>query len=274
MVPLNANQQALAAALDRARPAAGPALSGAQATIFYALYGQQDISGDASALAAISGQGQAVAPGALLDAYAGFSNVIANRQAMLAFGLGDVQAALTPNDRSVLCERRSAPTSRRLRTLVRFAVLSPAGTAPRSPWTTWGQVYGGAARVGDSNSLPGANSSNGGVVVGGDGAVRPQFRGGRRARLHAHLHRQRRQYDRDGKYLRWRALRHLDARSARLRRTTGRRPLHRGRFAKHRLPRRIHDGLELDQRVGRAGRRGRRLSVRSHGGELQALRRA
>jgi subtilase-type serine protease len=175
IVPLNANQQALAAALDRARPAAGPALSGAQATIFYALYGQQDISGDASALSAISGQGQAVAPGALLDAYTDFSNVIANRQAMLLAGLGDVQAALTPS----IALSYASGTGPNFQALADaggpFAVSSPGGAAPRSPWTTWGQAYGRASRVGDLNGLPGSDASSGGFAVGGDGAFAPNL---------------------------------------------------------------------------------------------------
>ena len=170
---LNANAQALAAALDLARPAAGLSLSGSDEAIFYALYGQQGVSGDAAALSAMSGQGQAAAPGALLDAYAGFSNVIANRQAILASGLGDVQAALTPN--IALSYANGVGPNVQALAFAGNPVLSPAGTAPRSPWTTWGQVYGGAARVGDSNNLPGANSSNGGVAVGGDGAFAPNF---------------------------------------------------------------------------------------------------
>ena len=174
MVPLNANQQGLAAALDRARPPAGPDLSGTQATIFYALYGQQDASGDAAALSAMSGQGHAAAPGALLDAYSGFSNVIANRQAMLAFGLGDVQAALTPNI-ALSYANGIGPNVQALADAGGPFAVSPAGAAPRSPWTTWGQAYGRASRVGDSNGLPGANSSSGGFAVGGDGAFAPNF---------------------------------------------------------------------------------------------------
>lgn len=172
MVPLNANQQGLAAALDRARPPAGPALFGTQATIFYALYGQQDVSGAADALSAMSGQGQAAAPGALLDAYAGFSNVIANRQAMLAFGLGDVQAALTPNI-ALSYANGTGPNVQALADAGGpFAVLSTAGA---SLWTTWGQAYGRASRVGDANGLPGADFSSGGFAVGGDGAFAPNF---------------------------------------------------------------------------------------------------
>ena len=175
MIPLNANQQALAAALDRARPAAGPALSGAQATLFYGLYGQQNISGDASALSAISGQGQAATAGALLDAYAGFSNVIANRQAMLLMGLGDVQAALTPNVALSYANGVGPNVQALAGADGPFTALAPSGGAQKSPWTTWGQVYGGASRVGDSGGLPGADTSSGGVAVGGDGAFASNF---------------------------------------------------------------------------------------------------
>ncbi len=175
MVPLNANAQALAAALDRARPLAGQALTGAQATIFYTLYGQPDISGDAAALSSMSGQGHAAAPGALMDAYAGFSSVIANRQAMLAFGLGNVHAALTPNVALSYANGVGPNVQALAGADGPFTALAPAGTGPRSPLTTWGQVYGGAARVGEFNSLPGANASTGGLAVGGDGAFAPNF---------------------------------------------------------------------------------------------------
>ena len=173
MAPLNPNQQALAAALDRARPPAGPALTGTPATIFYALYGQETVAGDASALSAMSGQGQAAAPAALLDAYADFSNVIANRQAMLLAGLGDVQAALTPN----IALSYASGTGVNLQALADasgpFAVQTPAGAAPRSAWTAWGEAYGGAARVGDLNGVPGSEASSGGFAVGADGALAP-----------------------------------------------------------------------------------------------------
>ena len=137
MVPLNANQQALAAALDRVRPAAGPALSGPQATVFYALYQQQNVFGDATALAAISGEGQAATPGALLDAYAGFSDVIANRQSMLAMGIGDVQATLTPAIALSYANGAGPNVAALADAGGAFTALAPAGAAPKSPWTTW-----------------------------------------------------------------------------------------------------------------------------------------
>jgi outer membrane autotransporter protein len=173
MVPLNSNQQAIASALDRARPPAGLALSGSAQTIFDALYAQ-NVNGDAAALSAISGQGQAMAAEAELDAFADFSNVIAGRQAMLAVGLGDLQAALTP---SVVFSyaNGTGPIVQALADPGPFAVHSPSSATPRSPWTTWGQAYGGWSRVGDLNGLPGGNSSSGGFTVGGDGAFAPNF---------------------------------------------------------------------------------------------------
>ena len=175
-IPLNRNQQAVASALDRARPPAGPALSGSAQTIFDALYAQ-NVNGDAAALSAISGQGQAIAAEAELDAFADFSNVIAGRQAMLAAGLGDVQAALTP---SVVFSyaNGTGPIVEALAEAGPFAVHSPSSATPRSPWTTWGQAYGGWSRVGDLNSLPGGNFSSGGFTVGGDGAFAPNFMAG------------------------------------------------------------------------------------------------
>ena len=110
-----------------------------------------------------------------LDAFADFSNVIANRQAMLAAGLGDLQAALTP---SVVFSytNGTGPMFEALADAAGpFAVQPQAGPTPRSPWATWGQVYGDWSRVGDLNGLPGGNISSGGFTVGGDGALAADF---------------------------------------------------------------------------------------------------
>ncbi len=93
---------------------------------------------------------------------------------MLAFGLGDVQAALTPNI-GLSYANGIGPNVQALADAGGPFAVSPAGAAPRSPWTTWGQAYGRASRVGDSNGLPGADSSSGGFAVGGDGAFAPNF---------------------------------------------------------------------------------------------------
>ncbi len=167
---LNINQLALANALDRARPAAGLAMFGRTQTIFDALY-QQDAGGDAAALNSLSGQGQAAIPSAILDAFAGFSDVIGDRQTMLASGFGAAQAALTPNialsyaNTGTIAEALGAPGGP-------FASQTPASAAAiADSWTTWGQGYGRQSRVGEANGVPGANASSGGFVVGSDRLV-------------------------------------------------------------------------------------------------------
>ncbi|WP_294540166.1 autotransporter domain-containing protein [uncultured Rhodoblastus sp.] len=172
---LNANQRALAGVLDRVRPPAGPALSGTVRTIYDSLYGQ-DVSGSAAALGALSGQGQAATAGAVLDAFSAFSGVIADRQAMLLAGLGDVQAALTPN----MAFSYSSTTGPVFQALAGQGVPFPTEAAPAAPiakpqWTTWGQGYGRWSRVGAADGLPGANTSSGGFAIGGDGLVGPDL---------------------------------------------------------------------------------------------------
>jgi uncharacterized protein with beta-barrel porin domain len=171
----NANEQALASALDRARPAAGLTMYGSTQTIFDALY-TQTIGGDVAALAALSGQGQAAVPGAVLDAFAGFSDAIADRQAMLLAGFGDVQTSLTPSI-AFSYEKTGAIAAAQ----GTAATPIPTQTAPAagaSSWTTWGQGYGQASHTGGTNSLPGSNLSSGGLVIGGDGVFAPDFLAG------------------------------------------------------------------------------------------------
>ncbi|WP_294538824.1 autotransporter domain-containing protein [uncultured Rhodoblastus sp.] len=172
---LNANQRAVAGMLDRARPPAGPDLSGSVRTIYNSLY-VLDASGNAAALGALSGQGQAATAGAVLDAFSAFSGVIADRQAMLLAGLGDVQAALTPS----MAFSYSSTTGPIFQALAGQGGPFPAEAAPATPiaksqWTTWGQGYGRWSRVGAADGLPGANTSSGGFAIGGDGLVGPDL---------------------------------------------------------------------------------------------------
>lgn len=171
----NTNEQAIASALDRARPAAGLAMYGSTETIFDALYAE-NVGGDVAALTALSGQGQAAVPGAVLDAFAGFSDAIADRQAMLLAGFGDVQAAVTPGIAFSYDKTGSIAATQGA-----GAAPVPAGTTPAagaSSWTTWGEGYGRASHVGEAAGLPGATSSSGAFVVGGDGAFAPDFLAG------------------------------------------------------------------------------------------------
>lgn len=172
-LPPNANQRAVAGALDRARPPAGQAMWGREQTIFYALYAQ-DVAGDLAALTALSGQGQAATAPAVLGAFAGMSDVIADRQAVLASGFGDVQAALTP---SIVFSYASTGPIAQIggATGVPFPINTPPAEKAivDSPWTTWGQGYGRWSRVGEANAIPGARSSSDGFVLGSDRLVLP-----------------------------------------------------------------------------------------------------
>jgi subtilase-type serine protease len=157
----NANAQAVANALDRARPAAGLTTYGSTETIFDALYAET-VGGDVTALAALSGQGQAAVPGAVLDAFDGLSGAIADRQELLLSGFGEVQSSVTPS--IIFSYAGAGPV-----VAARSVATSPAAPSTGdSPWTTWGEGYGRASHVGEANTLPGASVSSGAVVFGAD----------------------------------------------------------------------------------------------------------
>jgi outer membrane autotransporter protein len=98
---------------------------------------------------------------------------------MLLAGFGNVQAALAP---SIIFSYAS--TGPVVAAIGAAAAPFPGQATPTaapaavSPWTTWGQGYGRASHVGEANGLPGASSSSGGFVVGGDGAFTPDFLAG------------------------------------------------------------------------------------------------
>jgi autotransporter-associated beta strand protein len=169
----NANEQAIASALDRARPAAGLTMYGRTETIFDALYAET-VSGDVTALAALSGQGQAAAPGAILDAFAGLSGAIADRQELLLSGFGEVQASLTPSIVFSYAGAGPVVAARSVATAP-YPTEAPPGD---SPWTTWGQGYGRAAHVGEANGIPGATASSGAFVIGADRSFSNDLVGG------------------------------------------------------------------------------------------------
>jgi uncharacterized protein with beta-barrel porin domain len=165
----NANQRAVASALDRARPEAGVAMYGSEETIFDALY-TETVGGDVTALAALSGQGQAAVPGAVLDAFAGLSGAIADRQELLLSGFGEAPASPTPS--IVFSYAGSGPVIAGRSVATEPVATSTAGG---SPWTTWGEGYGRASHVGAADRLPGATASSGAFVVGGDRSFSNDF---------------------------------------------------------------------------------------------------
>jgi subtilase-type serine protease len=164
---LNQNLQAVAQAIDVVRPAAGVDPPANQTPLFNALY-QQNVAGDVAALGALSGQGQAAMPRAIMDSFLGLSNVIADRQEMILSGAGSVQSALMPS--IAFAYAGTGPTAD---TLAGFPLLAkePAAAGPYGQWATWGQGYGRWSNVGDRNGLPGYSATAGGFVVGADRTI-------------------------------------------------------------------------------------------------------
>jgi outer membrane autotransporter protein len=101
-----------------------------------------------------------------LDAFAGLSDAIADRQELLLSGFGEVQASLTP---SIVFSYAGAGPVVAARSVATASETPPAAaTTGDSPWTTWGQGYGRASHVGEANGVPGATASSGAFVIGVD----------------------------------------------------------------------------------------------------------
>lgn len=177
---LNANQQAVATAIDMNRPRANistrsveTTFDSADETTFYDdLYDEDDEDDDDDVLASLSGQGQAAHPGAILAGFAGFGDVIGDRQAMTAFGLGDVQASLSP-----LIAFNSGHGNL---TVASDAAIPVFGTGEATPssWSGWSQGFGQWSKTGDAGGLPGSSSSGGGFAFGADRSFAPDLLAG------------------------------------------------------------------------------------------------
>jgi outer membrane autotransporter protein len=137
----------------------------------------QDATGIDAALISLSSQGQAAIPGAILNVISGFSNMIADRQAMVLSGAGNVQTALLPE--VAFAYASTGPIADARAGAIPFPVKAPAARELDGPWVTWGQGYGRWSRIGDANGLPGSSSNSGGFVVGADRRLSPDlFAGG------------------------------------------------------------------------------------------------
>lgn len=171
---LNPNQQTVARVLDETRPAAGVGARGSKATVFNDIY-EEDEAGDDIALGSLAGQGHAAVPGAAMNAFSGFSDVIADHQTSNVMGGADVQAALMPDVAFAYASRRPATEARAA--AVPFPQIQ-SGPPKFGQWTTWGQVYGRWAKVGSRGGLPGYSSNSGGFVLGTDRALSADFTAG------------------------------------------------------------------------------------------------
>ncbi len=152
---LNKNQQAVAGALDVIRPAPGVGPRGAAKPVLDDLYDNSKAQDD-SELEALSGEGTAANPGAILAAFSGFSGNIADRQAMTTLDNLPLQASeLDP----------AAPQP---------AGLDHSGT----DWQLWAQGFGRWSRIGDDAGLPGSHGSAQGFTLGTDAQFGDDVRAG------------------------------------------------------------------------------------------------
>jgi outer membrane autotransporter protein len=155
----------VAAAIDQLRPASGKSVRAVEAPLFDSL-DEESVGGDDVALGALSGQGHAALPGAIMAGFSGFSNAIADRQSTIVFGGGGAQTAPLPSVGFSYGGMGSGATAQ-----MAASPVSAGQPAPKTAgqWTTWGQVYNRWSNVGSSAGLPGFSSSGGGFVLGADG---------------------------------------------------------------------------------------------------------
>lgn len=171
-----ANQQALASALDAARPAAGVRPSDRAKGVFDALYGQTTTVGYTGMIDQMTGQGQPAMVGAVMGAYTAFGTAIAERQMMWQSGGAAVQSSFAPSFALSYAGRDSHVETRFAGSpLAAYASADPAeaSAAAAAGWTVWGQGFGRTARVGDAGGLPGGKSRSGGGIAGADRQVAP-----------------------------------------------------------------------------------------------------
>lgn len=162
---LNPNQQAVAVALDTNRPRPNISSRSVETTLYDDLYDEPDEADDDEVLGSLSDQGQAASPGAILAGFAGFGDAIGDRQAMTTFGLGDVQASLSP--------RIAFNSGHGNLAIAPDAAIPLLGTgqAMAAGWSGWSQGFGQWSKTGDAAGLPGSSSSGGGFAFGADRAL-------------------------------------------------------------------------------------------------------
>jgi uncharacterized protein with beta-barrel porin domain len=153
---LNANQQAVAGALDAARPQPGARARAAEAPSFDDLY-DDDLAEIEDDLAQLSGQGIATNAHSVLNGFAGFAGVIFGRQAMLG--------AFAPAAQQLAQNNTGAAASDASTGLLNAEVPDT--------WTFWAEGFGRWSQVGDTDQLPGADMHGSGVTIGADRAFSP-----------------------------------------------------------------------------------------------------
>ena len=152
----NPNQQAVGGALDVIRPAPGVGPRGAAKAVLDDLYDDSKAQDD-SELEALSGEGTAANPGAILSAFAGVSDVIADRQAMTSLDYAGLQIDAE--------DEPAAPST---------AGLRSGGTH----WELWAQGFGRWSHVGSDAGLPGSHGSANGFALGADAQFGSEVRAG------------------------------------------------------------------------------------------------
>ncbi|MCP5412758.1 MAG: autotransporter domain-containing protein [Alphaproteobacteria bacterium] len=148
---LNPNVQALASALDKARPQPGVRAVASEQALFDDLY-DNSIFEDKNTLAALAGEGLASHPMTVLSAFTGISGLLADRQAQL---------------------RPAGAPSTRIAMGYGAQVMSDAdgglgGGNMRPGWNVWAQGMGRWSQTRIDNGIPGADDATSGLAVGAD----------------------------------------------------------------------------------------------------------
>lgn len=152
---LNPNQKAVAGALDAVRPEPGVRARSTVQPSWNDLY-DNDLDELEDDLAQLSGQGLAANAGVVMNSFSNFSRLIAGRQSLLnGFASGPIRLAQAG-----------------------AAIASDASMSTPNRWTGWAQGFGHWSKIGDTDGLPGADSTGSGFSLGADRAFSSDLIGG------------------------------------------------------------------------------------------------
>jgi len=163
---LGANQQGIAAILDKERAASGVMPSTAEKALFDALYQLNTEAEFDKALSQLGGPGQPAVAAASLQAFAGFLGAIGDRQDALAFGSEQGQNGTAQNF-ALSYAGRNTMTAEANSAMNAFASMTPTQRV-QDGWAMWGQGFGRTSRIGDSGDLSGSKATSAGFTLGAD----------------------------------------------------------------------------------------------------------
>jgi uncharacterized protein with beta-barrel porin domain len=149
---LSPDAQAVAGAVQAARPAPGVLPASSEAGLLNDLY-DNSVDADDRELTALAGEGLAANPGSVLSAFSGLSDVLAGRQATLHSPAAPVQVAFGYGN------------------AIASDMDGGLGMTQDQGWTAWAQGLGRWSSTGADAGISGARDASTGAVLGLDRVV-------------------------------------------------------------------------------------------------------